>query len=337
MVSWTGEKKVMSQPQKLETTPLPFWDAPPGKKYNILGHSDADGIYSTALMAKSLGDRVGTANFTNSFGQLSGQENIVLDMVPDLNTWPKANIPPLEALWVFDHHPQHPEPPPYTLIKDHVPTTLIVFNHVRSKLPEEEYWKIVGGLAGDGQEALTPPFIWKKYPELRDEIVTSYKSYGDIKQYRYPIWSFLSSGVNAMAKTGDPYKGFLAVATAKNPIELVTNPLLKAAKMRIDKEVERIREESLSVYLGNGIQFRYFDSQFDIQSNLAWEDSGQNKTSVSLNRKTGRGSMRGPLEKYIEGALNERGIKAGGHAGFGGLTLKAPQNEQLVLEILRGL
>ncbi len=60
-------------------------------------------------------------------------------------------------------------------------------------------------------------------------------------------------------------------------------------------------------------------------------------TTIVVNEKTGRGSIRGTLATLVYEHLESEGFKASGHPGFGGLVLREGQSVRDLFSSLRRL
>jgi len=130
------------------------------KEITVATHSDADGLYSAALL--SLAIPVKIIKYPEEFGEVD-KEDICLDMIP-LN-------PKYKGI-VVDHHPLHPSIHSYQLEWEPVPTGLIIFHQLGHCIPTSKWWLVVGSCIGDGQPELIPPEIFKASPDLLEETIS---------------------------------------------------------------------------------------------------------------------------------------------------------------------
>ena len=118
-------------------------------KIRVSSHSDADGVYSTSLLATIF--PIEEVVFPDVFGEVL-DEDVVLDQVP---------IKPEYSGIVIDHHPQHLERRKYTLVLGDSPTSVVVYDLFKDKIKKEDLWKVIGGAVGDGQGETIPEEIWE--------------------------------------------------------------------------------------------------------------------------------------------------------------------------------
>jgi len=306
-------------------------------------HDDADGISSAVLLSYIF--KINKVWAPEDFGEWSitpykveGQEQ--LELPPDAC----VDMLPANPKWVglaFDHHPGHlPEDQrSYQLIHGDVPTAVLIYSLFRDVIPKEQRWKVVVGAVGDGQPELIPPEIWREFPVLLEETVTSWERYGKIETSNFPVYLRLSSGINAVCKL--PAKWYLAyqsLRNAKTPWDLLNDSSLKQAKEIIEQERSKVYRETSPIQLRNGIRLWRFESETKVERTVAWELWDKDKrTIVAINTTTGRGSIRGTLATLVYEHLSSNGFKASGHAGFGGIRLKPGQTFEQVYECLANL
>jgi len=306
-------------------------------------HDDADGVSSAVLLSYVF--RIEKVWAPEDFGEwplkpykIEGQAELELppdacvDMVPSNPQWSGLCI---------DHHPLHPpeNERKYKLIFGDAPTAVIIYTLFKNVIPKEQKWKVAVGAVGDGQPELIPTEIWREYPVLLEEMVSSWDKYGKLETASYPIYFRLSSGINAMCKLPEKwYSAYTILRNAKSPWDLINDSSLKSAKEIVDEERARILRETTPIQLRNGIRLWVFESQTKIERTIAWELWDKDKrTVVALNKATGRGSIRGVLATLIYEHLNQHGFKASGHPGFGGLKLRPDQTWEQVYECLANL
>lgn len=288
-------------------------------------HDDADGVSSAVLLSFALKIRKVWA--PEDFGEwpivtVENEEppDACVDMVPANPDW---------AGFCIDHHPGHPpeDKRKYRLIHGDVPTAVIVYELFKELIPEEQHWKVVVGAVGDGQPELIPPEIWLKFPILLEEAVSTWERYKKMETSTYPLYLRLSSGINAACKIPDQwYVAYSVLRNAKSPWDLLTDPSLKAAREYVDEERSRILQESSPIQLRNGIRLWPFESETKLERTLAFEMwETEKRTTIAINLKTGRGSIRGTLATLIYQYLQNKGYKASGHPGYGGLKLRKDQ------------
>jgi len=306
-------------------------------------HDDADGVSSAVLLSYIF--KINKIWAPEDFGEwpikpykVEGQEQ--LEIPPDAC----VDMVPANPQWIglcFDHHPGHPPEGQrgYQLIHGDGPTAVVVYTLFRGVIPKDQRWKIVVGAVGDGQPELIPPEVWREFPVLLEETVTSWERYGKIETSNYPLYLRLSSGINAMCKLPEKwYNAYMALRNAKSPWDLINDTTLKSAKDIIDGERSKVYRETSPIQLRNGIRIWGFESPSKIERTVAWEMWDKDKrTIVAINRTTARGSIRGTLATLVYEHLSQYGFKASGHPGFGGLKLKPNQTFEEVYQCLANL
>ena len=277
----------------------------------IVCHNDADGVTSAVLFLYANGltlddVRVRVAEW---FGQVQESDRFCFDMVPENPEWDGVN---------YDHHPQHPPPDQrkYKLIWDVVPTSLIVYNKHKDEIPDEQKWKVVVGIVGDGQPELIPPEIFDMFPELTDEILWIRE--GKIT-FTLPRYKLLSSGINSLMRVGNYEYALNLLYHAKRPDDLIFNEEAEKARNTIANECYKIAKNSKFVKLGNNIVYLEFESNLDVTGRIAseWQDK-LGYTVVAYNITKGKLSIRGDLALWVAGKLRAAGVNVGGHPGYVG-------------------
>jgi len=296
--------------------------------FSLSLHSDADGIYSSSILMDIFKVSKTTSPPFNEYNT-----DVAIDLgFPSNKNWTGICI---------DHHPDHPKDRKYKLYWDQVPTGLILYNELRDHIPKESLWKIVGSLVGDGQAERVPDEIWDMFPILLEE--RGYLGKGQYKLYTsaFPLFYFLSSGINAVSRLGFPLQALEIVNIAKTPLDILDNIEVRDAQ-------EKFRMEEDSIYKSKPvvetIKNRFLiikihpSSSVNISSYIASKVSGENagKTIIVINTKTGKVSLRGVLAKYVASKLNNAGFKSGGHSGFCG-SYCDPDRIEEYLNIIRGL
>jgi hypothetical protein len=284
------------------------------------------------LLAKALGCSQESVRFPEKFGDVTNDDDYVLDMRP-CDTFSKICI---------DHHEGHLASPRYTLVWNVVPTSVIVFDKFRAQIPQEEWWKTVVGAVGDGRAADVPPIIWKRFPELLEKVDFIY---GNLKTI-YPSFKYqlLSAPVNAVCRVGNPLSAFRALYDAKTWDDILTNPVLIEAQELTTKEVNRIISEASE--RGNWpreigpFTVWVYASKYAIGGILAiklHETTNPNQTVIAINEVSRSGSVRGDLASLVVSELNENGFQAGGHHGFSGVTIPRDKTVRELEDVLRNI
>jgi len=289
----------------------------------LVYHHDADGVSSAVLwmLAHGLSPDDIEARAADYFGEVYTDDKICFDMVPEDPEW--------EGI-CFDHHPQHPETHRYTLYWDTVPTTLIVYNKFKDSIPDEEKWKVVVGLVGDGQPELIPVEIFDMFPNILDEVLYVYN--GEVR-FSLPRYKLLSSGINSLMRLGKCDYALRLLYHAKRPEQLLFDEEANKARDMIRNEYNKVLREAQFIKLTNNIVYIEFESTVDVTGRLATDYADRlGCTVVAYNMANGKVSIRGDLALWIVKRLNEKGIEAGGHPGFCGANLEPGTN---FLDILR--
>jgi len=312
------------------------------KPVTIAFHDDADGVYSAALVSTAIKviDAVSPSNFGNYIYMVDEEtgKNTYVDLGLDLGM-------PLDKDFhgiVIDHHP--PEMPEkdrqFNLIWNNIPTTGIVYELLKDKIPDEHKWKVVGGLLGDGQVALTPDEIWDNNTFLFERRSSIYKSrYNKISEYAYPVYKLLSSPVNAMCRLGSAVEALNIVLRAKSPLDILTNKAMESDMELIGNDENEVwgKKGLRAIQINRDISIVKIDSKYKQASRVASKLRAMNGniTWIIINSQTKHISLRGELAKYVANKLSSYGIKVGGHSGYCGGSLEKDQSTRDVIEILR--
>lgn len=300
------------------------------ERITLAFHKDADGVFSAALFCSVFKDRVAKTECPFLFGDYN--EDLALDLGAPLNTEYSGVV--------VDHHPNHPENRKYILFWDYVPTSLIVYRLLREHIPRECLWYVVGGLTGDNAPELTPPEVWDSYPELLDDVGKMYRSGGETKFSRFPVFNFLSSSVNALCRLGRPIDALRLTLQCRGPLELVESQEVLEARERVNSEVDSILRDSPKVWV---FKERYVVTIVK-SSNPAFSISGliasrlvpqySNKyTVIVVNEANGEVSIRGLLAGYLVEKLSSKGWKVGGHAAAAGGNIDTSKIQEFIQAI----
>ena len=268
----------------------------------IASHYDADGCYSAALF--SMVFDIEKIYFPWIFGDYSmiketvGEETkeIKIDVALDLGA-PKEDFDGV----VIDHHVRI-EDPKYTQIYMNIPTTGIVYELFKDKIPDEHKWKVAGGLVGDGQAEKVPIEIWEMFPELLETRGKIYSSYAKFKEYPYPLYRQLSSPVNAMCRMGNPETAYEIICRAKTPFDILNNIAMMNDQKALNVEIRSLFKEGIMEYnVRHYCTVVIINSDKRIGSRVCSALSGMNsgKTWIVINEGTKKFSMRGDLADYI--------------------------------------
>lgn len=300
-------------------------------------HDDADGISSAVLLSHVF--PVTKVFCPEDFGVWEPKAdlaknyvppNVCVDMIPQDSSWNGI---------CFDHHPNHPPASErkYTLVWDQCPATKIIYDLYKDKIPKEHRWKIAVGLVGDGAANLIPSEIWRSYPELMHGYSTYVaEKYGKLTISIYPMYMRLSSFVNAACKIPDKwYIAYQVMKNARSPLDIVEDPALKACKDAVRDEMSRILRDSRPIDLPY-IRFWRIDSVMKLERTIGWKSNEKDhKTTLVLNTKTNRMSIRGVMSLLLFEELNKMGYQVNGHPGFGGGRLVKGQTPQQLLKDIK--
>jgi len=242
---------------------------------------------------------------------------------------------------VLDHHGTYDLKRSYNLIYDDVPAGLIVWNNFKEEIPKSEWWKVVCAIVGDGQPELIPYEIFKQEPSLLNQLKTSaYQSYGKWKLSYYPIYKLLSSPINAFLRKGDFDDALRLITEAKKPVDIIYNREAIKAKAEVRSEFEKCVKNCDSYDFQN-LNLILFYSDFRMSGYIAsaLQNSLEGKTIMAINKKNGRGSLRGDLAIFWRDRFKDvdgfEYLVCDGHAGFMGATLKV--NHEIFVEDLTKL
>lgn len=297
----------------------------------ISTHDDADGMISGLYMAR-LFDSIGVEvnfEFPEKFGDCDPEVNIVLDQVP---------LDPDQDAIVIDHHPQHFKRRgyEYQLWYDNVPTSLMVYHLAKKEIPNEE-WKVAVGLVGDGQAELIPSEIWDQHPELFHARLSIYQRGSDMNIYRNPLYTMLSSGINAISRMEEednygPTLGYQIAKKVESPLELVIHATCEKAKQLQKKEKNRIIYDCAPIDLGK-VVFWEIDSIYKMESYMATIlESKEKKTVVVINSGSTRVAIRGDHAFWVKEKLPEFPID--GHLKYMGGVLEEHQTSEDLLNAM---
>jgi len=297
---------------------------------NVASHHDADGVYSAVLLSKVID--IGNISFPDKFGDYS-ESQIALDLGS-----------PLDKDWdgiIIDHHPHDQTDMKYTLIWDIYPTGLIVYELFKKYIPTEYSWLTVGSLVGDGQPSVTPAEIWNDHPTLLEMRGSIYESYGKLNMYEYPLYTLLSSPINATCRVGNPYTAYKILKTCKTPDDVISHPTFKEDQEILNQEYDRIigefgRDKKARRNTIEISQFLIipFESQFKIASRIASSlQPNVKKTVIAINYKTGEISVRGDLAYLLLDKMIPLGWNLGGHAGYVGGDLSNKTVNDFLLDL----
>jgi len=220
-----------------------------------------------------------------------------------------------------------------------IPTTGLVYRAFTDKIPDEEKWKVVGGMVGDGQPEKVPVEIWDMFPQLLETRGRVYRTaYGKMSEYPYPLYKHLSSPVNATCRMGNPEGAYEIIRRAKTPDDIITSIVFKNDKEAIKNEINSIfrsgvEEQNITKYLSVVV----INTDVKLASRICSAMSGMNsnKTWLIINEGSRKMSLRGDLASYIGAKLNERGFQCGGHYGFYGGNLEETQIPEDIIKALR--
>jgi len=305
---------------------------------NVAFHRDADGCFSTSLLATIFKIKYIYApdKFQDYLYYLEEQTNskLPISVAVDLGQSLHKEYKNL----VIDHH-AHDEPW-YPLIWDRIPTGLIIYNLFKDKIPENKKWYVVGALVGDGQPELIPDEIWDKYPELLETSHKLYETYGQLKFSRpFPIYKLLSSPINASCRLGNASEAVKQIVRAKHPKDILNNKAFLSDKETIDKERRRIISEYTPIDINHYVTVMVIESNAWMVGRIASElrNVDNTRTYIVINPRKEEMSIRGELAMYIGNKLNKSGFKCGGHPGIIGATFSKNHSIRDFLNTLRSI
>lgn len=286
-------------------------------------HKDADGI--TAGVFSSYKYKIRKVNFPPVFGQVM-DEDIMFDMTPknDCNSL------------VVDHHPPKIDLPSARVIlsASEEPASLISWHLFKDVVPREHWWKLMVGLAGDGHPERLPTEAWEASKCLLDDTGSFVYSKGKDYLFTYPIWTQLSSGINALARANWKEKAFDVLKEADTPYDVIKDPIVQEYKKKISEDTIRVFKESKPIDLGHVLLWQ-MSSMYSITGILASRlYETRKKTTVVLNTGNNSMSIRGVLARYLQEKLVGI-VEAGGHWGFVGGTLLPDATVEQLKEALR--
>ena len=299
-------------------------------------HRDADGCFSAALLANTIGVQYLRAPV--EFGDLSPKTTHVVDQVPKKATFKGV---------VIDHHDRHPKKHSYRLVYDTMPTTGMVFEIVKDILKEhgtykDFAWKVVAGLMGDSGVAYVPPEVWKSTPILSSHYMNYWPQWGQDEQWgglSLPMYKMLASGINALCRMKDKAHAAYTIAKeARSPFQVVYDEIILDAKKQQRAEIKLIMAKHKPLKLNSVIVWG-FESEWRLGSYLgtmlAMRDD-RHESVLMVNHTTGKLSCRGDRVGLIATTLKEEfgdRITLEGHQAYrGGNIGNVPYPE--LLEVL---
>lgn len=291
-------------------------------------HDDADGVYSASLLMLANGlnvKKIRASHGDERFDVGSPCFNCYTrDVAVDLGS-------PSDPNWkgiAIDHHPDHPLDRKYKLFWGGVPTGLIIWNEMKDYIPKKHWWRVAGSLMGDSSIEYLPAEIWDEFPCLWDEKGSVYRDqHWNVKFSQYPIYIFLSSGINKACRLGNPLQALNMCLKWNTPYDAVTDPEVADVSKLIDVEERNIMNAKPLVEIYNHkyalIKIKTTRPEFSMSGYIASQLQGQYKfhTIIVLNESNGEVSIRGTLARYVADKLRASGFKAGGHAVACGATV----------------
>jgi len=289
-------------------------------------HSDADGLASACLIASVFKVRE-DSDYPFSpeiFGDYM-DSNLAVDLGSPIDHYDGI---------VIDHHPDHPDNPDYKLVLGNVPTGVVIFELFKDLIPDDKIWLVCLSACGDGQPEVIPEEVWIRSPYLWEMQGKIYRDqYRRVRTYPYPIFSKISSPINSMCRMGDVMGAYKLLRSAKSVRDVINNPVAIRAVKKIDEEVKRIFSTSDPPIIEQvkHVAIVQIESEYSIAGRIATElyNSEPYLTFVVINTKHREVSVRGILTKYITDRLSEKGYIAGGHAGYGGVSLLDEDHQPL--------
>ena len=302
--------------------------------FSLSFHHDADGVYSASLLMSVFQIKELKCPPFNEY-----ETQVAVDLgYPKKKDWSGV---------IIDHHwLDYPEGvlknPKITCVLDICPTGLIIWKHLKDHIPKEHWWKVVGSLTGDGQPELVPDEIWDQFPMLLEERGVLGRGQYKIWTSAFPLFYYLSSGVNAIARLGFPLQALDIVNQAEGPLDILDHPEVIDAVQRVKSEEDNIYKSRPVVETIRNryviIRIKTSSPAISMAGLIASKVSNNNpgKTIVVMNESNGEVSIRGVQARYVANKLNTSGFKAGGHAGFCGSHFEEDEIEDF-METLRKL
>ena len=310
------------------------------KNIRVRAHSDADGITSAYFLSWAVKNpkiEIWTGDFGDTTGLKKG--DYMVDMKPIQN---------MEGLNVIDHHFPHPEDRKYNLYpdlkndciryaSDIIPATYLVWDKYKEEIPKSQWWKIAIGLMGDGQPQLIPTEVFDLCPELSENIKTSIvTNYGKISVNSWPMYKLLSSPINALLRMSEDTKALNLLAMSTTPRHIFNNVDARKAKNEVKSEFNRIlglyNQDKLNInceiFDFSKLMIVTYQSDIRMAGYIATQLNSQTgKTILCIDKKTGKGSLRGDLAVYWGDKLKHfEYLTVGGHPGYMGLSVTKDVN-----------
>jgi len=297
----------------------------------IIGHADADGITSTLLLVLALNTPHVQVTIERKFRNY-GDNHIALDLGA-----PREDFTGI----AIDHH-EHFDWKKYNLIWDNKPTSRIVYDLLKDKIPRKDKWKVVVGITGDGQPQLIPDEIWDEFGALLLTELDTIEGqiYGKYSHWKAPIYLLMHSPINYTAKVGNTYDAYVILKNASSPFDIIWHPVALAAEKQVKQVLKLISHpkepsEKLKLLHFQKLPVVFCSIAFEeaIASDVAYriKNIHKNKTVIVINSKTLTGSIRGDLAKYLANKLSALGFDAGGHPGYCGITIRNQDETNSIL------
>jgi len=290
----------------------------------IVAHSDADGISAAALYLIANNIDIEKVRFPEVFGDYVTPNDIMLDMTP---------LEGFKGLCI-DHHPQHPENPEYQLIWDNVPTTYIVWKHFKENIPKGHWWKVVVGVAGDGQANVLEPMFWYMFPELLLVSESRYWGGSSYKNWEYPVYLRLASLINAAARSRNPNLALRKLIEARTVDDILEDAELEAYRVQLSKRVSEIVNKEAKVYSLGPLRLVLYSAEERLGGRIAHRFWEEGMTVIAVNQQTNEVSIRGDLTTLLVELLNKGYGRFGGHAGYAGGELTNPIGPSTLYELI---
>lgn len=294
----------------------------------IRAHHDADGIttaYFTSHHVKEPKIELWNGEFGDTKGLKEG--DWLCDMRPIKDT---------KGLNVIDHHGPYSLKRSYHLIYDEVPASLIAWREFKDEIPKSEWWKVVIGVTGDGQPELLPFEIFKECPALLTPTKTyAGESYGKWKFSYFPTYKLLSSPINSLLRKHMFDEAIELITEAKQPRDIIKNPKALTAKKDCKDERNKIMA-SCDIKTFKNLNVVIFYSDYRMSGYIASVVNGAtDTTTMCINSRTNRGSLRGDLALYWKERLSGlKYLNIDGHPGFMGASITV-NTETLVEDVIK--
>ena len=294
----------------------------------IHAHHDADGISAVAMYILANNYTSSEVAFPEIFGEFAEDTKVMIDMYP--------NKPDFTGL-VIDHHPDIWKEKKFQLIHSDIkPASLLVYELYKDRIPQERWWYVAIGLAGDVSDYLIPIEVHERFPVLRRSVSATYR-YGNIKEL--PFWKYLSGIINAYCKVHRPNDALNLLLHCEEPYELFEDEEGWDLKRLLHQEIQRVERDLRFIEIADSVLLSDYYSDYNIGGTIAsrWHANSQ-KTIILVNRRDFSFNIRGELTYWIIHHLKRKfkDISVGGHPQAAGGIMNRKIFKKLINEGLMG-